>query len=286
MGRHTTRSGTLYVVATPIGNLGDLSPRAVEVLSSVGLIAAEDTRHSKQLLAHFGVGTPLTALHEHNERGIAGALVQRLEQGEDLALISDAGTPLISDPGYRLVRAARAAGVAVRCVPGPSALTAALSIAGLPTDRFRFEGFLPAKQAARRQRLASLSKEAVTLVFYESSHRIVESLADLAACLGAEREAVVARELTKVFETVSSGSLGELSRQLAADARQQKGEFVVLVRGAVVDPAVLDEQARRTLGLLLEELPLKKAAALAARITGVSKNRLYEYGLTIRDSEQ
>ena len=282
MARQATQSGTLYVVATPIGNLRDLSPRAVEVLSSVRLIAAEDTRHSKQLLTHFGVGTPLTALHEHNERGIAEALVRRLQEGEDLALVSDAGTPLISDPGYRLVRAARAAGIAVRCVPGPSALTAALSIAGLPTDRFRFEGFLPAKQAARRQRLTSLSNEAVTLVFYESSHRIMESLADLAACLGGEREAVVARELTKVFETVYSGSLGELARQLAADARQQKGEFVVLVRGAVVDPAVLDEQARRTLSLLLEELPLKKAAAVTASITGVAKNKLYEYGLTIK----
>lgn len=286
MARHATQSGKLYVVATPIGNLRDLSPRAVEVLSSVRLIAAEDTRHSKQLLTHFGVGTPLTALHEHNERGIAEVLVRRLEQGEDLALISDAGTPLISDPGYRLVRAARAAGIAVRCVPGPSALTAALSIAGLPTDRFRFEGFLSAKQAARRQRLTSLAAETVTLVFYESSHRIVESLADLAACLGAEREAVVARELTKVFETVYSGSLGELARQLAADAQQQKGEFVVLVRGAVVDPAVLDEQARRTLSLLLEELPLKKAAALTARITGVAKNKLYEYGLKIKTRQE
>ena len=286
MARHATQSGTLYVVATPIGNLRDLSPRAVEVLSSVSLIAAEDTRHSKQLLTHFGVGTPLTALHEHNERAIAELLVRRLEQGEDLALVSDAGTPLISDPGYRLVRAARAAGIAVQCVPGPSALTAALSIAGLPTDRFRFEGFLPAKQAARRQRLTSLANETVTLVFYESSHRILESLSDLVACLGAEREAVVARELTKVFETVHSGSLGELARQLATDARQQKGEFVVLVRGAVVDPQELDEQAHRTLNLLLEELPLKKAAAVTARITGVAKNKLYEHGLKIKTRQE
>jgi 16S rRNA (cytidine1402-2'-O)-methyltransferase len=282
MGTQAKNPGKLYVVATPIGNLQDMSPRAVEVLSSVSVIAAEDTRHSKRLLTHFGVGTRLMALHEHNERSLAGSLVQRLGQGEDVALISDAGTPLISDPGYVLVRKARAAGFDVLSVPGPSALIAALSIAGLPTDRFRFEGFLPAKQAARRQRLEELAGETVTLVFYESSHRIVASLGDMAECLGASREAVVARELTKVFETVRAGALDGLSREIGRDAQLQKGEFVVMVQGATTDASALDEQVRRTLTVLLEELPLKQAAALAAKITGVAKNRLYEYGLKIK----
>ena len=201
-------------------------------------------------------------------------------------MISDAGTPLISDPGYRLVRAARAAGIPILCVPGPSALTAALSIAGLPPDRFRFEGFLPPRRTARRQRLASLAAETVTLVFYESSHRIVEALADLAHCLGEAREAVVARELTKVFESVYSGTLGALARQVADNHEQQKGEFVVLVRGADKDDTALDAASRHTLDVLLEALPLKQAAALAARITGNSKNRLYEYGLSIKERKQ
>ena len=284
MGTQAKTPGRLYVVATPIGNLQDMSPRAIEVLSSVSVIAAEDTRHSKKLLTHFGVGTRLTSLHEHNERSLAGSLVRRLGQGEDVALISDAGTPRISDPGYVLVRKARAAGIDVLSVPGPSALTAALSIAGLPTDRFRFEGFLPAKQAARRQRLEELAGETVTLVFYESSHRIVDSLADMAECLGASREVVVARELTKVFETVRAGALGELCRESGGDAQQQKGEFVVMVQGATTDASTLDEQVRRTLAVLLEELPLSQAAALAAKITGVAKKRLYEYGLKIKDA--
>jgi 16S rRNA (cytidine1402-2'-O)-methyltransferase len=284
MTEHAKNPGKLYVVATPIGNLQDMSPRAVEVLSSVSVIAAEDTRHSKKLLAHFGVGTRLMALHDHNERSMAGPLVKRLGQGEDVALVSDAGTPLISDPGYVIVRMARAAGIDVLSVPGPSALTAALSVAGLPTDRFRFEGFLPAKQVARRQRLAELASETVTLVFYESSHRIVDSLADMAECLGASREGVVARELTKVFETVRAGVLGELCREISGDAQQQKGEFVVMVQGAAMDEAALDEQVRHTLAVLVEELPLKQAAALAAKITGVAKNRLYEYGLKIKDA--
>ncbi|MGB5260957.1 MAG: 16S rRNA (cytidine(1402)-2'-O)-methyltransferase [Gammaproteobacteria bacterium] len=274
--------GKLYVVATPIGNLQDMSPRAIDVLSLVSLIAAEDTRHSKKLLAHFGVGTRMMALHDHNERSMADSLVQRLGQGEDVALICDAGTPLISDPGYVLVRSARAAGIDVLSVPGPSALTAALSVAGLPTDRFRFEGFLPPKQAARRQRLATLAAETVTLVFYESSHRIVDTLSDMAECLGPGREVVVARELTKVFETVRAGTPGELSRALAEDVQQQKGEFVVMVQGDTADCTTLDVQSRQTLAVLLEELPLRRAAALAAKITGVAKNRLYDYGLEIK----
>ena len=286
MAEHGQQAGKLFVVATPIGNLEDLSPRAIAVLSAVSLIAAEDTRHSKRLLTHFGVGTSLTSLHEHNEAAVAESLVRRLVQGQDVALISDAGTPLISDPGYRLVRAARAAGIAVQCVPGPSALTAALSIAGLPTDRFRFEGFLPARTAARRQRLLGLADETVTLVFYESSHRILDTLADMATCLGVAREAVVARELTKVFESVYTGTLQQLARQLAENAGQQRGEFVVLVHGAAPAEDTLDAEARRTLTILQAELPLKQAAALAARITGVSKNRLYDLGLRIRDQSE
>lgn len=281
----TEKTGNLYVVATPIGNLQDMSPRAIEVLSSVSLIAAEDTRHSKKLLAHFGVGTRLMALHDHNEKKLADSIVQQIGQGADVALISDAGTPLISDPGYALVRAAHDAGVAVVPVPGPAAFTAALSVAGLPTDRFYFEGFLPAKQAARRQRLATLQAMPVTLVFYESSHRIIESLSDMIECFGGERAAVVARELTKVFETVLSGTLAELHARVSGEANQQKGEFVVLVQGAIIDNDEQDEEGRQTLAVLLEELPLKQAAALAAKITGVSKNRLYDYGLEIKQSK-
>ena len=285
MHAQTQKAGKLYVVATPIGNLQDMSPRAVEVLSSVSLIAAEDTRHSKKLLAHFGVGTRLMALHDHNEKKLADSIVQQIEQGADVALISDAGTPLISDPGYALVRAARDAGVTVVPVPGPAAFTAALSVAGLPTDRFYFEGFLPAKEAARRQRLTTLLTMPVTLVFYESSHRIVESLSDMAECFGSQRAAVVARELTKVFETVLTGTLTELHTRVSDEANQQKGEFVVLVQGATIDNHELDKQGRHALTVLLEELPLKQAAALAAKITGVSKNRLYDYGLDIKQSK-
>ena len=285
MGTHNTSAGKLFVVATPIGNLQDLSARAAEVLATVSLIAAEDTRHSKKLLAHFGVGTRLVALHDHNDNEMVERLLRQLAGGDYVALISDAGTPLISDPGYRLVRAAHAAGIVVIPVPGPSAVTAALSVAGLPTDRFCFEGFLPAKQAARRQRLDALAAETVTLVFYESSHRISDSLQDMAACFGDERPAVVARELTKLYETVLCGTLAELSAQVNDDPQQQKGEFVVLVHGAAASEDALEAQARQALAVLLEELPLKQAAAMAAKITGASKNRLYDYGLCLKNSQ-
>jgi 16S rRNA (cytidine1402-2'-O)-methyltransferase len=284
MSKSDNGAGMLYVVATPIGNLGDISARALEVLKAVSLIAAEDTRHSRKLLAHYGIGTALQAVHEHNERDVTGRLLQKLSAGADIALISDAGTPLISDPGYYLVRSARQAGIRVVPVPGPSALIAALSVAGLPTDRFVFAGFLPVKQAARRQRLQGVVTETATLVFYESSHRIVDCLADMVACLGGEREATLARELTKIFETVLTGSLGDLLEQLQADRQQQKGEFVVMVQGAPPrDPAVIDTAAEQVLAVLLSELPLKQAAALAAKITGLSKNVLYEQGLKLKD---
>jgi len=275
--------GVLYIVATPIGNLGDISARALEVLEAVSLIAAEDTRHSKKLLAHYGIGTGLLAVHEHNERDVTDRLLRKLSAGEDIALVSDAGTPLISDPGFYLVRAVRQAGLPVVPVPGPSALIAALSVAGLPTDRFVFAGFLPAKQTARRQRLQELATEAATLVFYESSHRIVACLADMAACLEGEREATLARELTKTFETVLTGTLAGLLEQLQGDSNQQKGEFVVMVHGAPPrDAAAIDAASEQVLAVLLSELPLKQAAALAAKITGLSKNVLYEQGLKLK----
>ena len=274
------RPGVLYVVATPIGNRGDITQRALSVLAAVDKVLAEDTRHSGALLRTLGIATPLLSLHEHNEQLQVEPLLARLRGGADLALISDAGTPLISDPGYRIVRAARQAGIQVVPIPGPCALIAALSVAGLPTDRFVFEGFLPAKAAARRAHLLALAGETRTLVFYESSHRIEESLADLAECLGAEREAVIARELTKTFEQVQSGSLAELNLWLSEDANRQRGEFVLLIAGAVaaVDTE-LDAEAQRVLKLLLVELPVKRAAALAAEITGARKNALYQYAL-------
>jgi len=279
--------GVLYVVATPIGNLLDITRRALEILQSVSLVAAEDTRHSRKLLAHYGIGTPLLALHEHNERTATAGLLRRLDAGADIALVSDAGTPLISDPGFHLVRTAREAGLQVVPVPGPSALTAALSVAGLPTDRFLFEGFLPAKQAARRQRLLELRDVTVTLVFYESSHRILASLGDMLAMFGADREATLARELTKTFETIRQASLAELLAWVAADTDQQKGEFVVLLHGAA-KPAttVVDAAAERVLRVLMAELPLRQAASLTAQISGIGKNVLYEHALGLKDRDQ
>lgn len=270
-------AGALYIVATPIGNLGDLSPRAVDVLRQVDHIAAEDTRHSAGLLRHFSITTPLVSLHEHNEREKSAALLARLAAGESIALISDAGTPLISDPGYVLVRDAQAAGLKVVPLPGPSALIAALSASGLPTDRFCFEGFLPAKSGNRRKQLESLRDEPRTLVFYESPHRIVESLADMVTVFGPQREAVVARELTKTFETIRHASLGELAKWVVEDANQQKGEFVLLLHGAPAATEDEDREGQRIAELLAEELPLKQAAALAARISGGRKNSLYQY---------
>lgn len=274
-------AGTLYVVATPIGNLQDLTPRALDVLKSVSLIAAEDTRHSARLLQHFGVSTPTTACHDHNERDKSQRLVERLLQGEDLALISDAGTPLISDPGYHLVRQAREAGVRVSPVPGACALIAALSAAGLPSDRFRFEGFLPAKAHGRRQRIEALAGESRTWMLYEAPHRLLECLEDLLELLGGERQVVLARELTKTFETIKGAPLKELVEWVRADTDQQRGECVLVVEGAPqqTDDGELDPAAERVLDILLEELPVKQASALAARITGLKKNRLYQLAL-------
>jgi len=266
----------LWVVATPIGNRDDLSARAVDTLRTVAVIAAEDTRHSRPLLLHHNVDTPLVALHEHNEREVVDAIVRRLQGGESVALISDAGTPLISDPGFRLVRAARAAGIRCVPVPGACAAIAALSVAGLPSDRFVFEGFLPAKAAARRSRLQELAGEARTLIFYESSHRVAESLADMCDVFGAEREAVLARELTKMFETVLGEPLADLAAQVAADPDQQRGEHVILVAGRGEEADAKLAEGRRIFAILREELPPAKAAKLAAAISGAPRKLLYE----------
>ncbi len=272
----------LYVVATPIGNRGDISQRAVDVLRGVDVIAAEDTRHSRPLLAHLGIATPLIALHEHNERRLAPRLLRRLEAGESVALISDAGTPLISDPGYPLVERARGAAITVVPVPGPCALVCALSASGLPSERFVFEGFLPAKGPARRARLGELGGERRTLIFYESSHRIGAMLADLREGFGPGRGAVVARELTKKFETIRGGSLAELCEWIASAEEHRRGEFVVLVRGA--EPAAGEDlgEQERVLGILLETLGPREAATLAARITGGRRNPLYRRALELR----
>lgn len=269
-------SGCLYVVATPIGHRDDLSARAVATLRAATVIAAEDTRHSRPLLLHHGIDTPLVALHEYNERDAVAALVSRLLAGQAVALISDAGTPLISDPGFRLVRAARAAGI--RCVPLPGACAAiaALSVGGLPSDRFVFEGFLPPKAAARRARLQALAGDARTLIFYESSHRIAESVADMRDILGAEREAVLARELTKLFETVLGEPLGALAARIAGDPDQQRGECVVLVAGCGDEADAKLADGQRVFAILREELPPAKAAKLAAAISGAPRKALYQ----------
>jgi 16S rRNA (cytidine1402-2'-O)-methyltransferase len=271
----------LYVVATPIGNLDDISARALKILGAVKLIAAEDTRHSVRLLQHFGIQTPLAPCHEHNERDEGSRFIARLLAGDDVALVSDAGTPLISDPGYHLVRQARAAGITVVPVPGACALIAALSAAGLPSDRFMFEGFLPAKAVGRRARLEQVKEEPRTLIFYEAPHRILECLQDMQAVFGDERPAVLARELTKTFETLKGLPLAELRAFVESDSNQQRGECVVLVAGwsAPEDDQAVSTQALRVLDLLLAEMPLKRAAALAAEITGVRKNLLYQAAL-------
>lgn len=277
----SVQPGSLYVVATPIGNLDDISARALRILREVALIAAEDTRHSARLLQHFGIQTPLAACHEHNERDQGGRFLARLRAGEDVALISDAGTPLISDPGYHLVRQARAAGFAVVPVPGACALIAALSAAGLPSDRFIFEGFLPAKAAGRRARLEQVREEPRTLIFYEAPHRILECLQDMREVFGDDRPALLARELTKTFETLQGLPLAELCEWVAADSNQQRGECVVLVAGwlAPEGEEAVSAEALRVLDLLMAEMPLKRAAALAAEITGVRKNVLYQVAL-------
>ncbi len=284
-GKNEKAQGVLYIVATPIGNLDDLSSRAVSVLNRVDVVAAEDTRHSGRLLQHLGLHKRLIALHDHNERDRAGSLLQELEAGRSVALISDAGTPLISDPGYVLVREARSRGLKVSPIPGACALVAALSAAGLPTDRFLFVGFLPAKRSGRRAALEQQVRETATLVFYESPHRILDAVSDIAAVFGEEREIVLGRELTKTFETFYSGSVAEVLATLEADPHGTKGEFVVMIHGA--EPVTSDEDAGaldvdRLLKLLLPELPVKKVAKLVAELSGRPKNELYQRALELK----
>lgn len=284
-GRAEGGPGTLYIVATPIGNLEDLSPRAEKVLSSVAAVAAEDTRHSGRLLQHLGLRKPMIALHEHNERDRVERVLKELQAGKDLALISDAGTPLISDPGYVVVREARALGIRVSPIPGPCALVAALSAAGLPTDRFLFAGFLPAKRTGRKAALDSLKREQATLVFYESPHRILDTLADLVDVLGGGRELVLGRELTKTFETFYSGGAGAVLDQLQSDPHGSRGEFVMVVHGAEPSAGVDHEpglDVDKLLALLLPELPVKKVAKIVAELTGGSKNELYQRALEFK----
>jgi len=278
-------SGRLAVISTPIGNLGDLSPRAREEFATAELVAAEDTRRTGQLLTTLGLSRPLVSLHEHNESERIDELLEKLRGGARIALASDAGTPLLSDPGFELVRRVAEAGVMIVAVPGPSAITAALSIAGLPTERFTFEGFLPARLAERRARLAALAQESRTLVFFEAPHRIAESLEDMGAAFGAARRASVARELTKVFETVYRGTLASLAQAARADSNFSRGEITVVVAGAT--PALVDEANVRldaTLQVLLSELAPSKAAALAARLTGARRNDAYARALELAGS--
>lgn len=276
-------SGTLFIVATPIGHLADITLRALEVLQQCDVIMAEDTRHSRVLLEHHGITSKVTALHEHNERARADSVVNQLRQGANIALISDAGTPLISDPGYPLVRACREAGVRVVPVPGPSAVITALSAAGLPTDRFLFVGFLAAKGGARDTQLQALADEPATLVMYESPRRLLDTLKAMASQFGAQRDVVVARELTKQFETFLYGSLEDVIAQVSEDSNQQRGELVIMVHGARRDPDAIPAQAEQLLRQLSTHLPLKKAAAVVAEHYKLRKNQLYQLGLSWQD---
>jgi 16S rRNA (cytidine1402-2'-O)-methyltransferase len=279
-----TGKAALYIVATPIGNLGDISHRAIEVLRRADVIAAEDTRHSSRLTQHFGIATRLVSYHDYSSSGREDAILAELAAGRSVALISDAGTPLISDPGYSLVARARQMQITVIPVPGACALTTALCAAGLPTDRFVFEGFPPHKQGARRQLFESLADEQRTVIFYESPHRIADSVIDMRDAFGEQRQAVICRELTKTWETIHGDSLGELSQWIMADDNNRRGEFVVLIHGApVVDQDSQLSDADRQLRILLEELPVKQAAALVAKITGLKKNAVYKRALELAD---
>lgn len=272
----------LYIVATPIGNLGDMTQRAIDVLSGVDLIAAEDTRHSQRLLQHFSIDTPVFAYHDFSGGGAQERVLSQIAGGGSVALVSDAGTPLISDPGFRLVRDVQAAGHCVYPVPGACAAIAALCVSGLPTDRFQFEGFLPAKPGPRASRLADLAAAEATLIFYEAPHRVADSITAMAEAFGDQREAVLAREITKVFETVRRGSLAELAEFVRGDSNQQRGEIVLVVAGQAGGEDVLDAKLAKLLQTLAEELPGKRAAAIVAEFSGLKKNRLYDYLLDQR----
>ena len=278
------RPATLYVVATPIGNLRDITLRALDILAHVDRVVAEDTRNSAMLLRHHGIDAKLVSLHQHNERERAAQIVEQLGAGQSLALVSDAGTPGISDPGAILVDCIRAAGYAVVPIPGASALSTALSASGMQTLPFSFHGFLPVKSAARKKYLQSIAAHTGTLIFYEAPHRVVESIDDLCAVFSAERAIVIARELTKLFETIHRCALGEAASWLAADANRLKGEFVLMIDGAAPDASATDAELQRLLRILLaEELPVKQVAKLAAAISGASKNNAYEQALALKN---
>ena len=276
--------GTLYVVATPIGNLGDITLRAIETLKMIDAIAAEDTRHTSGLLSHFGISKKLIAVHEHNEQQSAEKLLAQLRKGENIALVTDAGTPGISDPGAIVVKIVREAGIKVVPIPGVSAVVAALSASGITQNGFYFHGFLPASGTARRKQLEALKAQTVTLVLYEAPHRIVDCVEDLAKVLGGERQLTFARELTKTFETIYTCPVSLASAWLQADANQQRGEFVLLVEAVpIVELQEISEEAQRVLKCLLAELPLKQAVALATEITQFKKNDLYEFALKLKN---
>ncbi len=278
------RPATLYVVATPIGNLRDITLRALDILAHVDRVVAEDTRNSAMLLRHHGIDAKLVSLHQHNERERAAQIVEQLAAGQSLALVSDAGTPGISDPGAILVDCIRAAGYAVVPIPGASALSTALSASGMQTLPFSFHGFLPVKSAARKKYLQSIAAHTGTLIFYEAPHRVAECIDDLSAVFGAERAIVIARELTKLFETIHLCALGEAASWLAADANRLKGEFVLMIDGAAPDASATDAELQRLLRILLaEELPVKQVAKLAAAISGASKNNAYEQALALKN---
>lgn len=280
-----SNEGSLYIVATPIGNLDDITLRAVSILKSVDVIAAEDTRHSKKLLQHLGINTPMFALHEHNEMQKKSAIIERIQQGESIALISDAGTPLISDPGFLLVREARQAGITVTPIPGASSILAGLSCSGLPTDRFIFEGFIPSKKGDRKKRFESLSAEKRTLIFFEAPHRIESSLQDCADVFGEDRQAVLCRELTKTWETFLTGNLANILSEVKADSNQSRGELVLVIAGQQ-KTSELDGQSQQLLELLMESLPLKKAASITAQVSGLNKKVLYDAGLALQKKQQ
>ena len=273
-------SGILYIVATPIGNLQDITARALDIFNQVDLIAAEDTRHSGLLLSHYGIKKPFFALHDHNEQQKADLLVEKLRQGNHIALISDAGTPLISDPGFHVVRKCRQAGIRVVPLPGACAAITALCASGIASDRFCFEGFLPAKSKARRDKLTELADEVRTLIFYESTHRILDSLTDVETVFGADRYVVLAREITKTWETIIGDEVGQLRTWLAEDPNRTKGEMVLIIEGKSAESsAEFSPQAIKALQLIAQELPLKKAAAIVAELYGYKKNALYQFGL-------
>jgi 16S rRNA (cytidine1402-2'-O)-methyltransferase len=280
----SNQSGVLFIVATPIGNLEDISERARRVLREVDVIAAEDTRHSKKLMQHLAISTPMIAHHEHNESQISPGLIAQLKQGKNVALISDAGTPLINDPGYQLVKLAHENQIKVVPVPGASALIAALSAAGLATDSFIFEGFLADKQVARRKQMQALFTESRTLIFYEAPHRIVGFMQDCVAIFGEERQACIARELSKYYETIKNDRLGKLLLWLQENENQRKGEFVILIQGNENKFEAGEEEILRILKILLRDNPVKQATALAAEITGLKKNALYKLALDLKKS--